>query len=232
MKRIFSATSTSMLISTSAMAGETFSSGSASWQDNYAKGRNAIEARDFANAAKYLDKAKTIAKNFKPGDSRLAATSSELLVLDDKINDHSKSRDHLIEQRDAYIKAFGPTYCQVGTTDGTLATEYLALGKPAEAEKLYKTAIAIIEQDFGNNNLKLAEMYHNCAVAQWRMGKSNEALQAIQKEETILQKSGANCDQTLAGNLMMQADILESLNKPKEAQNTWSKYYTLTARNQ
>jgi tetratricopeptide (TPR) repeat protein len=232
MNKVFLAIISCVLCSSSAVAGETFSSDSDSWQDNYAKGRNAIEARDFANAAKYLDKAKAIAKTFKPGDSRLAATSSELLVLDDKINDHGKSRDHLIEQRDSYIKAFGPTYCQVGTTDGTLAGEYLALGKPAEAEKLYKTAISIIQQNFGGDNLKLAEMFHNCAVAQWRMGKSNEALQTIQKEATILQKSGANCDQKLIGSLLLQADILESLNKPKEAQGVWSKYYALTGRNE
>jgi tetratricopeptide (TPR) repeat protein len=121
------------------------------------------------------------------------------------------------------------TYCQVGIMNEGLATQYLALGKPVQAEQLYKTAISIVELNFGSSNLKLAELYHYCAVAQWQMGKPLEALQTIRKEETILQKSGTNCDQKLAGNLMMQADILESLNKPKEAQSVWGKYYAITA---
>ncbi|MDR3615518.1 MAG: tetratricopeptide repeat protein [Candidatus Obscuribacterales bacterium] len=230
MKKVFFATIAYMLFSSSAVAGETFSEESASWQDSYAKGRNAIDARDYSGATKCLEKAKGIAQNFKAGDSRLAATSSELMIIDGKINDRAKFVAHLLEQRDAYVRAFGANYCQVGMMDAGLATEYLDLGKPVEAEQHYKAAIAITEQNFGNANLKLAEMYHYCGVAQWQMGKPAEALQTIRKEEAVIQKSGAHCDQKLAGNLMMQANIMESLNKPKEAQSAWGKYYAIMAR--
>jgi tetratricopeptide (TPR) repeat protein len=220
----------SLLLSPSAFADEAISSDTAIWRENYTRGQIALCAENYSDAEMYLEKARVVAQNFKPGDSRFFAIMTDLIELDKKRNDDTKYEAHLIQQRAAYLKAFGPTYCEVGLADAAHGDLYDKLGKLSEAEKSYKAAIVVVEQALGSDHPRLAEICHSCAVLQWEIGKPAEALKMIQKEQGILEKIVPSCDDKILDNLLVQGYVFESLFMPKESQMAWGKYYALQAK--
>ena len=113
----------SLLLSPCAFAEEAISPDSITWRDNYKKGVGAMKHRDFKAAEVFLDKAHVAATKFKPGDSRLFATLSELMSLDIQTRQDAKYEAHRDQERAAYVKAFGPEYGMIGILDEYRATK-------------------------------------------------------------------------------------------------------------
>ncbi len=74
-----------------------------------------------------------------------------------------------------YEKALGPAHPEVATSLNNLAALYAAQGRYAEAEPLYKRALAIREKALGPAHPNVADSLENYAAVLRKTGRTTEA---------------------------------------------------------
>ncbi|OFW11587.1 MAG: hypothetical protein A3H27_13200 [Acidobacteria bacterium RIFCSPLOWO2_02_FULL_59_13] len=85
-------------------------------------------------------------------------------------------------------KALGPEHPNVGQSLNNLAGLYAAQGKYADAEPLYKRALAILEKTLGPEHPNVAQSLENYAGLLRKMGRDDEAARMEARAKTIRAK--------------------------------------------
>ena len=115
-------------------------------------------------------------------------------------------------------EAFGPNDPRLAQTLNNLAVLYSRQGRDAEAELLYKRALAIVEKALGPEHPEVAIFLTNLAVLYSRQRRDAEAELLYRRALAIVEKALGPEHPDVAWILKQYAELLRAMDGPRKRQ--------------
>jgi tetratricopeptide (TPR) repeat protein len=132
--------------------------------------------------------------------------------------DYAKAEKFLKQALEINRRALGPAHSEVAGAENNLAVLYKYMGHFAKGLKLYRSALAKYEAEFGEDALPLSTVYHNIGGILHASGRYEEAEAPGRRAWEISRKHlGPNHPHTVA-DAAAYAGILDELGRYKESE--------------
>jgi tetratricopeptide (TPR) repeat protein len=119
--------------------------------------------------------------------------------------DYAKAEESLLQALHE-AEHFGPEDARVGSTLNTLGLVYMAENKFKEADSAYHRALIILEKDYGDSSIDVANVNYNIARTMFEQGHQAEAMPYILKARNIYEKLLGGASLKTASVLCMEGD--------------------------
>ncbi len=152
----------------------------------YRQGFEALSQQDFQGALPHFEKALELAEQrFGVDNPQTAVELNNLGEVFRLIGDNNRAAAYL--ERALEIERRHGTPTSKATTMNNLALVYRSLDRLADAQKLYKTSLALLEESLGPNHPDLAKGLNNLAMVYVARGQNDRARSLLERAIRISQ---------------------------------------------